>query len=153
MVNTTRDQFRHSAHTKKDAARALMNGAHTHPTPAVYLAHVALECALKLRILIQNRAKRLIELKRLLRDKEFEALFSGTTGHNLHHLEQTAGLRRYLAARDHESLLTKTEWHSMGGQRPYSLRYGTETITATIARGQVQFAAELADLILQEAVW
>jgi hypothetical protein len=151
MLNTTCDQFRHSAQTKKEAASALMAGAQVHPVPAVYLAHVALECALKRRILIKNNVKHLNELKRYLPEKEFEALFSGTRGHDLHHLEQTAGLRRYLVATNNEALLREREWRSMGGQRPYSLRYGTETMRTAAATCQVRFAAKLADLILQEA--
>ncbi len=151
MVNTTRDEFRHSAQTKKDAATALMSNTLAHPVPAVYLSHVALECALKLRILIKNGAKHLDDLRRYLPENDFEALFSGTTGHDLHHLEKTAGLRRYLTATGNESLLMDTEWRSMGGKRPYSLRYGTEKVPATDARKQVRFAARLADLILQEA--
>ncbi|MBI4663014.1 MAG: hypothetical protein HY735_29750 [Verrucomicrobia bacterium] len=54
MLNANREQLRHSAQTKKDAASALMNTKQAHPAPAVYLAHVALECALKRRILIKN---------------------------------------------------------------------------------------------------
>jgi hypothetical protein len=153
MVNTTSDQFRHSAQTKRVAASALMSGNQISPVPAVYLSHVALECALKRRILIKNKAKHLSELRRFLREKEFEALFSGTTGHNLHHLEQTAGLRRYLVATDNEALLNSPEWSSMGGQRPYSLRYGIETVTTPDARSEVGFAGRLTDLILQEAAW
>jgi hypothetical protein len=151
MEYANREQLRHSAQTKKDAASALANGSHPHPVPAVYLSHVALECALKRRILIKNKATHIGELKRYLPEREFESLFSGATGHDLHRLEQTAALRRYLTASGNESLLNDAVWHSMGGQRPYSLRYGLETVTAQSAKDQVQFAAKLAELILQEA--
>jgi hypothetical protein len=90
------------------------------------------------------------ELKRYLPSKDFEALFNGATGHDLHRLEQTASLRRYLTASGNESLLEDKEWRKMGGERPYSLRYGFEVVTANHGKGQVQFAAKLADLILRE---
>jgi hypothetical protein len=151
MVHANREHLRHSAQTKKEAASVLINSRQPHPVPAVYLSHVALECALKRRILIRSRAAHIGDLKRLLPEQDFDALFSGATGHNLHRLEQAAGLRRYLVASGNESLLAGRDWRRMGGQRPYSLRYGVETVAAQDARDQVNFAAKLADLILREA--
>jgi len=104
-----------------DAANALVSGRQSHPTPAVYLSHVALECALKRRILIINRAAHVNDLKRLVAQEDFDRLFSGTTGHNLHSLERTAALRRYLTASGNESLLAHRAWRNMGRERPYSL--------------------------------
>jgi hypothetical protein len=118
----------------------------------VYLSHVALECALKHRILVRQKgATHVGDLRRYLPKEDFEALFSGTTGHDLHRLEQTAGLRRCLVASGNEALLKGRDWRNMGGQRPYSLRYGTEAVTVQHARDEVVLAAKLADLILQEA--
>jgi len=117
----------------------------------VYLSHVALECALKRRILIKNGAKHVEDLRQYLPPKEFESLFSGAVGHDLHRLERTAALRRYLTALGSESLLDGAGWRSMGGDRPYSLRYGLESVAAQDAKDQVQFAAELAEFILREA--
>jgi len=134
-----------------DAANALVSGRQSHPTPAVYLSHVALECALKRRILIINRAAHVDELKRYLGQEDFYRLFSGTTGHNLHCLEETAGLRRYLTASGNEALLAHRAWRNMGRERPFSLRYGFETVTLHNAKDEVQFAGRLVDLILQEA--
>ncbi len=151
MVNANRDQLNHSARTKMDAANALVSGRQSHPTPAVYLSHVALECALKRRILIINRAAHVNDLKRYLVQEDFDRLFSGTTGHNLHRLEGTARLRRYLTASGNEALLTHRAWRNMGRERPYSLRYGFETVTLHNAKDEVQFAGRLVDLILQEA--
>src|SRR5437762_359428 len=151
MLNANRNQLRHSAQTKKDAAGALITGGKAHPSPAVYLSHVALECALKRRILINNRAMHIEDLRQRLQEDTFNALFRGPTGHDLHHLEKTAALRRYLVASGNESLLEGKEWRKMGGQRPYSLRYGVEPVTAQTAANQVQFASKLVALILQEA--
>ncbi|MEW6667616.1 MAG: hypothetical protein AB1512_20605 [Thermodesulfobacteriota bacterium] len=150
MLNANREQLRHSAQTKKDAANALVGYRQPHSAPAVYLSHVALECALKCRILIKNKARDIDDLKKYLPKETFDALFRGPTGHDLHHLEQTAALRRYLEASGHKTLLQKREWRDMGGQRPYSLRYGVETVSADNAAEQVRFAAILVDLVLQE---
>ena len=151
MVNVNRDQLRHSAQTKKDAANALIGAEQPHPTPAVYLSHVALECALKRRILIKNRATSTDDLKRCLPEKALEALFRGHTGHDLHRLGDTASLRRYLVASGDESLLQRREWRDMGGQRPYSLRYGIERVSPSRAADQVRFAVNLVEVVLQEA--
>lgn len=152
MVNANRNHFRHSARTKREAATALISGARCHPVPALYLSHVALECALKHRILVKNGATHVDDLKRKMTDEAFKALFSGAKGHDLHHLERTSALRRYLASIGQESLLDATEWRDMGGQRPYSLRYGTETVTAREAESQIKFAATLADLIVAQTL-
>jgi len=152
MINANRDQLRHSAQTKKDAASELMRGNRLHPVPAVYLSHVALECALKRRILLKNGVKHIDDLKRLLPGTIVDALFRGTKGHDLHHLAGTAHLRKYLAVYGNRSLLDQPEWQTMAGDRPYSLRYGIETVETGEAKKQVQFAISLADLILKEAL-
>jgi hypothetical protein len=151
MAYPNREHLRQSAQTKKDAAKALVSGNRLHPAPAVYLSHVALECALKRRILIIGKATHVGQLKDYLSPAEFETLFSSAAGHDLHRLERTAALRRYLTASGNESLLSDRRWHSMGGERPYSLRYGLEPISTQDAKDQVQFAANLAELVLQEA--
>jgi hypothetical protein len=129
-----------------------MSGKSAHPVPAVYLCHVALECALKLRILVKNNATHVEDLKRFLQKEDFESLFYGKSGHDLHHLERTAGLRRYLVASGRESLLEDGGWAKMGGARPYSLRYGVENVQADEAAEQVRFAVKLTDIVLQGGV-
>jgi hypothetical protein len=150
MLNVNREQFRHSAQTKKVAAQTLLDGNSKHPYPAVYLSHVIIECALKRRILIINNATHLNELKKKMQAEDFNALFMGATGHDLHHLHRTASLRRYLEAKGQASLLDEPEWAKMGGQRPYSLRYGVEKLAARDAEKQVEFARKLVELLLQE---
>jgi hypothetical protein len=84
-----------------------------------------------------------------MQEKNFNALFNGTTGHNLHFLSDTASLRRYLAASGNEALLETEEWDQMAGGRPFSIRYGAETVPAEQARNQVTFATKLVNLMLQ----
>jgi hypothetical protein len=152
MINANRKQFEHSAQTKRDAAHHLICGTSKHPAPALYLSHVSLECALKLRILKTNGAIHINDLKKLLPEKTFEGLFNGATGHDLHHLAKTASIDRMLVATGNEALLEQPEWRAMSGDRPYSLRYGTETVSAASARHQIDLAVRIADLILKGAV-
>ena len=109
MINANRDQLRHSAQTKEEAANELLRGNRLHPVPAVYLSHVALECALKRRILLKNGVRHIDDLKRLLPGTAFDALFRGARGHDLHHLAGTAHLRKYLAVTGNRSLLDQPE--------------------------------------------
>jgi hypothetical protein len=82
----------------------------------------------------------------------FNGLFRGTSGHDLHHLANTASLERYLVASGKKPLDGQREWQEMAGDRPYSLRYGMETVRTNDAKRQVQFAAELTGLLLGEAL-
>ena len=152
MLNADRNQLRHSAQTKKDAAKALLTDKQSHPMPAAYLSHVALECALKRRILINNKVSSLKGLERMMPKQTFESLFSGSTGHDLHHLERTANLQRFLTASGNESLLKETSWRSMGGNRPYSLRYGVEVLDTKSVKELVNIASKLTDLMLKDSV-
>jgi hypothetical protein len=152
MVNANHKHFQHSARTKKDAACYLLSGSEKHPTPAVYLSHVTLECALKLRILRKNGAKHIDDLRRLLPDRIVDSLFNGATGHDLHHLAKTASIERFLAANGKAALLHQPEWKAMAGQRPYSLRYGSEAVSNEDAKRQVDFAANLTNLILKRTL-
>jgi hypothetical protein len=152
MINTNHEHFRRSARTKRDAARDLVKGTRKHSAPAVYLSHVTLECAIKLRILRQSGVTHINDLKRLLPEQIFNALFNGATGHDLHHLAKTASIDRFLEAGGNKSLLKQPEWGAMAGERPYSLRYGTESVGDADAQRQVAFAAKLADLILERTL-
>ena len=149
MINANHKHFRHSAQSKKDAAVELVRGKRVHPGPAVYLAHVALECALKLRILRKNKAHHTDDLKRLLPGSTFDGLFTGSRGHALHHLARTASVAQFLEAQGKSALLKKREWQRMAGERPYSLRYGIERVTLAEAKSQVRFGEQLTDLILK----
>ena len=148
MLNVNRKQLRHSAETKKNAASRLLEGGAAHAAPAVYLCHVAIECALKLRILTRASAEHVEMLQKSLPDSVFRSLINGKTGHDLSHLEKTACLRRALEAEGKEALLESKEWNEMQGGRPFSLRYGYETISADHASRHVEFTAKLVGIIL-----
>jgi hypothetical protein len=152
MTNTHRNEFERSARTKLAAAEQLVAAKGRHPGPAAYLIHVVLECALKVRILVTQNAKRTEELRNScgIDEATFAGLFSGRTGHDLHHLANVARLNRFLVAKDRGSLLDSDEWKAMAGDRPYSLRYGTESVSDPEARKQVELARQLTSLILDQ---
>lgn len=151
MINASQDNLKHSAQTKKVAADALIRDRNKHPSTAAYLLHVSLECAMKRRILIRNKVKSTAILKERLSPEVFESLFSGVTGHDLHHLAKTVSLRRYLEAHGKSTLLDNREWHKMCAPRPYSLRYGIEKVPDGTVNNLVKWAISLTDLILREA--
>lgn len=150
MISTHKDQLKKSARTKLAAAEVLVKGKGPHPGPAAYLIHVALECAMKLRILVSQRVERTDELRnsRGMDKTTFDGLFSGRSGHDLHHLAKVARLRSLLVAKDREQLLESKAWRGMAGDRPYSLRYGTEDITDSESEDHLKLAKEITLLIL-----
>ena len=148
MINANHKHLKHSAKTKKDAAAALVKTKNKHSIPALYLSHVTLECAFKLRILRQNNANHINDLSKRMPKKAFESLFHGSTGHDLHHLAIAASIKRFLEANGNGHLLNQPEWQAMAGERPYSIRYGTESVDFINAKRQVDFAIQLTDLIL-----
>lgn len=153
MTNTLRNDLKRSARTKLAAARHLMEGRSKHPSPAAYLSHVTLECALKVHILVKGGAERTEDLrnKRGFDEATFDGLFNGRTGHNLHHLAKEAGLKRLLVAKCQDHLLKIAAWHAMSGDRPYSLRYGSEVVSDSDADQQVDLATKLTSVILENA--
>lgn len=153
MISTHKDELKKSARTKLAAAQDLVRGKARHPGPAAYLIHVTLECAIKVRILVSQNAERTDQLRssRGMDEATFDGLFKGRSGHDLHHLAKVARLRSLLVAKDREELLMTDAWRSMAGDRPYSLRYGTEVISDSEAEDHLKLAKELTSLILAEA--
>lgn len=153
MISTHKNELKKSARTKLAAAEVLVRGKAPHPGPAAYLIHVTLECAIKVKILVRQNAERTEELRngRGMDEATFAGLFQGRSGHDLHTLAKVAGLKRLLVAKDREELLNSEAWRSMAGDRPYSLRYGTEVISNLESEEHLKLAKELTSFILGEA--
>lgn len=149
-MRTSKDDFSKSARTKLAAAQDLVTGKARHPGPATYLIHVTLECAIKVRILNSQKAESTDELRNRggMDEATFVELFRGRRGHDLHQLAHVAGLSRLLAAKDRSDLLKSPVWQTMAGDRPYSLRYGTEVVKDSDAKAHLKLAKELIWLIL-----
>jgi hypothetical protein len=128
----------------KRQRNARSTGTQAVPTAAAYFAHVALEAALKARMLLVCGAETEAEFEK--RGNNVALLRSGTA-HNLARLAQSAGLRRLLDATGRAPLIEDGVWARMcADDRPYSLRYGTERIDANSAEKEVVRSTILVEL-------
>lgn len=127
----------------------LLGAAAGKPQAAAYVLHVAVECALKVRLLSSNRQRSLAGLRTVMRDEAFSTLFFGKSGHDLSELARIVALERLLRAARNHQLLRRAAWRRMSASdRPYSLRYGVERI----ARDQALEELEVARAIINQAV-
>lgn len=141
------------------SGRPLKNSKHlpqtgnagTHPQLAAYLVQVGLECWLKARILFQAGVDTSDQYERKVPDS---LIFKTSRGHNLEFLSLKAELGRLLCAEGKQPTLLEDQcWKRMSKDpRPYSLRYGTDKITLSCAREELERARLLAD-VLQRNIW
>jgi HEPN domain-containing protein len=151
MVDPTEAQLKTAARQRLAAARQVIDPAHApRPQDACYLLHVAIECALKYRILeTAHGPKRISQLKEVLTDQKYRQLFASSEGHNLELLVGYSCLKRFLQANGQQELLTGAAWKKMcKADRPYSLRYGTEQVALQDANVALELANELLKLVL-----
>lgn len=152
MADPSEQQLFTAARQRLAAARQVIDSASSpKPQDACYLVHVAIECALKRRILQLNpRAQRISHLKPLLGDNLYQRLFASKEGHNLSLLIEKSSARRLLQAKRQERLLVGSIWTRMcDTERPYSLRYGTESISCSDADDSLSLGEVLIDLVLE----
>lgn len=152
MVDPSDKQLSTAARQRLDAARQVIDIAQApKPQDACYLVHVAIECALKWRILqLYPGARRISQLKPLLGDDLYQQLFASKEGHNLSLLIEKSAVKRLLQAKRQEVLLAGPVWSKMCGRdRPYSLRYGTETVSRSAANDSLTLGNELIGLVLE----
>jgi hypothetical protein len=148
-VDPTRDQFDASARMHLRAANAAANHDGGQPRSAAYLAHVAAECAIKRRILANHGKTRTRDMETALGDN-FKKIFASKDGHDLGFLSSRASLRRLLEAEKQTTLLDSKIWARMVKPgRPYSLRYGTETLGAEEAKSELALVEALAKVLLR----
>ena len=134
-------------HLRAASAVATRDGGE--PRSAAYLAHVAAECAIKRRILASHRKTRAKDVEKALGDN-FRAVFASKDGHDLRLLANHASLRGLLEVEKQTSLLDGDTWKRMiQPARPYSLRYGTETLGAQQAKGELALVEALAQVLLR----
>lgn len=115
--------------------------------------HVALECSLKAYILHKEGKQTIDLLRRVMRQEEYDELFFGSSGHQLQRLAGTAGLPRLLEAERRAPLLRGQTWANMcRAHRPYSLRYGCETIARNVAAAELRLGQEIVDTI-DRSLW
>ena len=140
-----RGQLAQASRTRAEAAKHLLNKSQQ---IAAYLGHVSLECALKARILRQANVDTRSDLEKRLGPEYVNKLFSSKQGHALDFLSAQASLSRLLEVEHKPRLLESAEWKRMiDPNRPYSLRYGTESLSQEHARREVEIADEIGELI------
>lgn len=141
---STRLQYYRAAQDHLGAASQLLDAAaQTRPQVACYLVQVGLECAFKARLLQEAEALRR-PLEDFLTPKEVYEFFRTSKGHNLSLLSQQVALRRALTSTGGLVLLSEPQWTRICQEgRPYSLRYGQETVTKEDAQSAVDFAQSL----------
>lgn len=122
--------FRTHARNTYHGAKKLQDDSK--PVPAAYLTQVAMECAFKARLLTLYNCARVTEFK----DKQpvlWDKFFTGAGGHDLGELVKGTDMGRFFAARKEASLFNGPVWNRMKSQspdkRPYSLRYGWESLS------------------------
>ncbi|MBI2893934.1 MAG: hypothetical protein HYY06_10310 [Deltaproteobacteria bacterium] len=118
------------------------------PGSAAYLAHVALECALKARLLSRDgyaSAEALAEKQ----PRVHAALFRSTQGHDLAALAGYLRLNAFVETQG-KPWLDDDCWKRMASsQRPYSLRYGAEPVAQASTQEEINRASALVEVLLQ----
>lgn len=117
------------------------------PGSAAYLAHVALECAIKALILYRAGCANIGDLKRKS-PKIYDQLFRTKHGHDLVRLAQEVRLSKFVGTYG-KAWADDTCWKRMtGNDRPYGLRYGSERIGTDAAKEDVSRARDLSGVLL-----
>lgn len=120
------------------------------PGSAAYLAHVAIECVVKARVLYRSGCASLEDLKR--KDPSaHETLFRGRRGHALRFLAESVRLEEILKQEGKDTSIIKDScWTRMAhDERPYSLRYGAEAPAVDDVEQELQRAAEIVEAVLR----
>ena len=149
-MNVRRKNFLEAAQMRLLEARFLLGKDGGHLQAACYLAHVALECALKARLLAMAGVWDVDAFIRR-RGMAAENIFRGANGHNLEFLAYHARLRVLLEARQKRGALRTPAWQALSHERrPYSLRYGHEKPERSEAISQIAFAGDMVGIVLTE---
>jgi hypothetical protein len=125
---------------------------------AAYLVQVGLECWLKARILAMHLGREKVPAVRTYRERfgvpdrdgrKRSVLFDSAEGHGLALLARSAELERLLCAHGQpRTLMSDRIWGRMtNGERPYSLRYGAESILPDDARAELGRAQVIENLV------
>lgn len=147
-VDPSVEQLRRAARDHLAAATQALGESGGIPGSAAYLGHVATECNLKVRLLRWYRKPRVGAMQTALGDELFSLLFHSKDGHNLAVLAEHAGLQRLLEAERRTELLRGKVWSRMShGDRPYSLRYGTERLARGAAGEELDVARDIDQIV------
>ena len=151
----TLEKFRRSGRSHLEGARYVLNHVQDvrpgqpmlMPLSAAYLAHVALECIMKARLLYRNGCASTEDLQRKY-PKVYAALFQGKRGHDLDFLSESLRLPELMKL-EGKTWVDDDCWKRIAStERPYSLRYGAEDVEASKVEQELQRAAEISTALL-----
>jgi HEPN domain-containing protein len=155
MQTWTLDRFRSASRGHLYAARNVLAAQQKSktkppaavPTSAAYLAHVALECALKARLLYRGGFASAEELKKK-HPRVHAKLFHSARGHDIPELAGELRLESFVALNG-KTLANDACWKRLcSSERPYALRYGAQQLREEEATEEVDRASDLAEQLL-----
>jgi len=116
------------------------------PSSATYLAQVALECAIKARILWRYGFDSAAKLKSA-QPTVHERLFKSKHGHNITELAAELRLKEVVAA-EGKALADDACWRRLcSSERPYTLRYGAADLDEADAREDIDRVASVTEAL------
>lgn len=119
------------------------------PATVAYLAHVALECVMKARLLSRGDCATATDLERKA-PKVHRELFRGKSGHSLSTLAKQLRLKAILGD-DAAILVHDACWSRMQHtERPYSLRYGAESLNRGEVGEELERAAKITAALIRD---
>jgi hypothetical protein len=146
-------RFQRAGRSHLSAAKHLLealernDASDLNPSSAAYLAHVGLECALKARLLWRGGVESAEDLEEK-HPQVHAALFRGRQGHNLGALAKELRLQRLLAT-EGKPWKDDSCWKRIShSDRPYALRYGTESMERDVAKEELDRIAEIAGALM-----
>ena len=151
----TLERFRRSGRSHIDGAQHLLKEVQAIRSPdagirlgsAAYLAHVALECVLKARLLSRNACASAEDLQRK-HPNVYAALFSGKLGHNLQFIADKLRLPELMRV-EGKPWVDDDCWNRIASsKRPYSLRYGAEDVSSGAVEEELQRSEEIIAAVL-----
>ncbi len=147
-------KFQQASHSHLNGAQSVLekyttpprNKPALMPATAVYLTHVALECGMKARLLRKtgcNTVSEFCKKQPILYGK----LFHSKIGHDINELSVGVNVQS-LYRTDGKTWKNDTCWKRIiKRERPYTLRYGAEAVTVTVANEEITRVSELLDVL------
>ncbi|HOW51400.1 MAG TPA: hypothetical protein PLV42_05065 [bacterium] len=143
-----------------ESARHILDNFPAPPPPppalilssSTYLAHLALECAIKARLLHKQGVNSVDDLEKK-HPKIHTALFRGKKGHDIQKLSTDVDLQGILK-NEGRPLQKDACWtRIISSTRPYSLRYGTETLQRAEASEEISRISGILELLLSGLIY
>jgi hypothetical protein len=134
----SREEFRISARRKIKGAEILL-GKKNLCAEVSYLCMIAMECALKRKLLSKYSFRRSEEINE---DHQIANYFKSSLGHKIQILSKKVDIRKKIDKHIEKRIFSEN--------RPYSLRYGSENVNDNDCQKEFKYAKSLVDELEQE---